>query len=226
MRIHDQSILLPGGVAATRAEAAGTPCQDRVLAFRAHCGIAVAVVDGAGGVGDGAAAADFTLHAMLEGLSGRCDDGSLCALLHDVDVRLCEAGVGECDAVVALANGEWVVGAGVGGARAWLVGDQSVVDLTRAQHRTPRLGTSAALPVPFRARHNGGRLLAATDGLWHYAQPTEAAAAARTPNLQAAARALIDLCRLRSGTLPDDIALALIDLSHTGKWTWPTGNAN
>jgi hypothetical protein len=55
----------------------------------------------------------------------------------------------------------------------------------------------------------GGTLLVASDGLLHYARQADIIRIASGEDLQAAARALIDLVRLPNGTLQDDVAVVL-----------------
>ena len=52
-------------------------------------------------------------------------------------------------------------------------------------------------------------MLVATDGLVKYAPAARICAAARDKSLHAAAGKLVDLVRLKSGALPDDVGVAL-----------------
>jgi hypothetical protein len=52
-------------------------------------------------------------------------------------------------------------------------------------------------------------LLLASDGLLNYASAERIAACAGGADLDAVARELVDLVRLRSGALPDDVAILL-----------------
>ena len=54
-----------------------------------------------------------------------------------------------------------------------------------------------------------GTLLVASDGLVKYAPRERVCAAALEKNLPAAGRKIVDLARLRSGTLQDNVALVL-----------------
>jgi serine/threonine protein phosphatase PrpC len=54
-------------------------------------------------------------------------------------------------------------------------------------------------------------LLAATDGLWKYAKRQHVAELVRAPPIEKASEALVDEIRLKSGSLQDDVAIAIIE---------------
>jgi serine/threonine protein phosphatase PrpC len=86
---------------------------------------------------------------------------------------------------------------------------RGVIDLTDGQSRKPLVGGGCA---PFRiapARLGSGTLVVASDGLLRYAKRDDIARLASGPDLTAAARALVELVRLRSGALQDDVAVVL-----------------
>jgi hypothetical protein len=58
-------------------------------------------------------------------------------------------------------------------------------------------------------RRWGGTLLVASDGLLRYAKLADIARLAAGADLDAAARGLVELVRLSSGALPDDVAMVL-----------------
>jgi hypothetical protein len=55
----------------------------------------------------------------------------------------------------------------------------------------------------------GATLLLASDGLLRYGRASDITRIASGPDLDAAARALVELVRLPSGTLQDDVAVVL-----------------
>ena len=64
-----------------------------------------------------------------------------------------------------------------------------------------------ARPVPFvLPTPHRGTIVAATDGLFKYAGSDPICDATLHPDIDTAARRLVDLVRLSSGRLPDDIA--------------------
>jgi PPM family protein phosphatase len=111
--------------------------------------------------------------------------------------------------VVVALSPAGIVGASVGDSGAWLVTPQGSADLTENQRQKPFLGTGAAIPVPFKARRLDGTLLLASDGLFKYADWERIAEIARETDIQQAAGHLVDLVRLRSGSLPDDVSVIL-----------------
>lgn len=118
-------------------------------------------------------------------------------------------GHGQSTAVVLSVSGSGISGASVGDSAAWLIAGADVLDLTEGQRRKPLVGGGC---LPFRVKHmaySGNTLLVASDGLFRYAKPADVARIANGPDLSAAARALVDLVRLPSGTLQDDVAVVL-----------------
>ena len=188
-------------VQVTPARGAG---EDRAAAVARGDGVVLALADGAGGTGGGARAAD----AASAGLSAAPTPSSWTDALAARDAALPRLGPGQATAVVVEVTAAGLRGASVGDSGAWLVGDD-LVDLTADQRRKPLLGAGAT-PVAFTAGPLADRtLVLASDGLWKYARPADIAAAARHPDLAAAAAALLALVRLPSGGLPDDVALVL-----------------
>lgn len=172
------------------------------------------VADGAGGRGGGGAAAE----QLVAGVRSRARElfaGSLPAeqlLLELDDALYLDREAGETTAVIALVTGGAVSGASAGDSGAWLLSKEERLDLTRAQVRKPMLGSGRASPRAFGpAGLKGQRLLLASDGLLKYASPTSIQELAVTSSLRDAPRALIELVRLPSGALQDDIAVIVAE---------------
>ena len=163
--------------------------EDRTVAVPTGGGYLVAVADGAGGTGNGAAAAERLVTALtkLAGVAASTDwFEALCA----IDDELSTSG-GQSTAVVAFADSDRVVGASVGDSSAWLISpDGEVTDLTARQRRRPLLGSGEALPVQFEAVRGGGRLLLASDGLFKYATAERICTLAMQGSVAEAASAL------------------------------------
>lgn len=179
--------------------------EDRAAHFVTERGDVLVVADGAGGTGDGAYAAEAVVAAVAANLELR-DGAAWEALLVSIDKTLRR---GETTAVVvSIIDGE-ICGASVGDSIAWVVGSEDWRGLTDGQVRKPLVGSGRARPVGFSARLGSGTLLLASDGLANYAPASRIAELAREPGLDGLAERLCGLVRLRSGALPDDVAVLL-----------------
>jgi serine/threonine protein phosphatase PrpC len=179
--------------------------EDRAAVFTRDAGLVVALADGAGGSRGGAAAAQAIIDAARD-----VDDTDWTALILRVDDALAATGGGETTAVVLALDGDAVVGASVGDSGAWWIDDAGVIDLTEKQIVKPLIGTGASSPFAFRLRGlERGTMVVASDGLFKYAKAADIARVARSTDIAAAARGLVDLVRLTSGLLPDDVAIVL-----------------
>jgi serine/threonine protein phosphatase PrpC len=98
----------------------------------------------------------------------------------------------------------------VGDSVAWAITGDGRIDLTCNQQRKPLLGSGAARPVAFSAAPLAGTLLLGSDGLAKYARSDDIAAIARGNDLTTVARELVNLVRLPSGSLQDDVAICLV----------------
>jgi serine/threonine protein phosphatase PrpC len=188
---------------ATAVDSYRRETEDRLLIRRAGGRVIVAAADDAGGRCGGAHAAEFAVRKLIE-CSPDCSSRQLEELISSIDRELTE---GETTAVVAVLREDRIVGASVGDSCCWLIGDERTIDLTADQVRKVFVGTGRARPVGFERSDPEGTVLIATDGLIDYTSPEKIVAAARGSDLQAAPRALIDLVRLRSGDLQDDVAV-------------------
>ncbi len=188
--------------------------QDRVEVIEHADGLVVALADGSGGMAGGAEAAELVVQAVRDAHARgveTADAAAWCGLLGDLDERIAVSPHGgETTAVLLGIDTNGIVGASVGDSEAWLVLDDGFEDLTAHQHAKARLGTGMAVPAPFSARPWAGTLLVASDGLTKFAAVEALLEAARLPDLEAAATRLVDLVRLRSGALQDDVSLVLI----------------
>lgn len=185
--------------------------QDRAIAMPTAGGYLVAVADGAGGTGGGAAAAERLIAALTkltEGAASRDWFAALCTFDDELSAR---PSGGQTTGVVAFVDDDRVVGASVGDSSAWLIsttGEAS--NLTALQRRKPLLGSGEALPVQFEAQRRGGRLLLATDGLTKYAPPERICSLATKGTVLEALNALANSVRMPSGGLQDDVAVVLV----------------
>ena len=116
---------------------------------------------------------------------------------------------GQTTAIVAVVGSQGVSGASVGDSELWLVTDTACEVFSANQRRKPLLGHPSAVAMPFRARISTGTLLAASDGLFKYANRARICAVGRHPNTMAIPEMLVSLVRLPSGALQDDVAVAV-----------------
>jgi PPM family protein phosphatase len=189
--------------------------EDRTEWIDAGEAFVLVVADGAGGRAGGAAAAEAVVaHVRAVVVSmppwQLPDPHAWVGLLSEIDERLVDdPDAGETTAVVAAITAAGIAGASVGDSGAWIVTRDGYDDLTAGQRAKPFLGNGMALPMPFSARRWEGTLLVASDGLFKYADGDSICAVARGEDLAAAAERLVDLVRLPSGSLPDDVAVLL-----------------
>jgi serine/threonine protein phosphatase PrpC len=185
--------------------------QDRALAVPTAGGYLVAVADGAGGTGNGAAAAARLIAGLAKLAGAAASTDWFEALLELDDAILSRRSGGQTTGVVAFVNRDRVVGASVGDSSAWLVSPTGeITDLTVHQRRRPLIGTGEALPVVFEADLLGRRLLLASDGLTKYATAERICSLAMQGSVAQAADALANCARLPSGGLQDDVAVVIV----------------
>jgi serine/threonine protein phosphatase PrpC len=188
-------------------------CEDRAEVIERAPWLIIVVADGAGGRAGGAEAAETVVKAVREAIPGvrRLDDPrAWCRLLEEIDQSLLEdSTAGETTAVVVAISPAGIAGASAGDSGAWLVTPKRYDDLTENQHHKPFLGTGAAIAIPFKARRLDDTLLVATDGLFKYTGCENICETALEEDLALAAKHLVDLVRLRSGSLPDDVSVVL-----------------
>lgn len=180
--------------------------QDRAAVIPRGEWLVAVVADGAGNSARGATAADAVLD-VVRAAEPPFSAEEFVKLLTGLDDRLEEGG--ETTAVVVAIGPSLIVGASVGDSIAWLLGS-GVDDLSAEQLVKPLIGSGGAKPIGFtRARPAAGTLLLASDGLAKYAKAEVIAETAPSGALDDAARGLVDLVRLKSGTLPDDVGLVI-----------------
>lgn len=178
--------------------------QDRALVLPCEHGVVVAVADGAGGTAGGERAAKAVVDRVASVASHAYDWAQLLAELDHEQI-----GYGQTTAVVLWVTREKIVGASAGDSGAWLIRDGGITELTHAQRTKPLIGDGAVVTPIESGPLTGGTLLVASDGLLRYAKRDDIARIASGRDLDAAARALVELVRLPSGQLPDDVSVVL-----------------
>lgn len=178
--------------------------------------LVVMIADGAGGVSGGGAASEMVVETVRRRTDQRPFDPhdlrSWSEVLTHADEELARSpSAGETTAVVVVVGPDWIAGASAGDSEVWVVdADRRVDRLTERQNRT-RLGTGRSRPTTFHRRTTAAILVAATDGLFKHAS-TDAivACCASGDDASAIADRLVALPALRSGTYPDDVAVAVV----------------
>ena len=197
-------------VAAYIEAAVGTG-QDRILWLEADNLIGVALADGMGGMGGGTLAAETAVQASMDVLGAQ--PGLVLApqwsvLFHAIDKQVSGTrDAGETTLIALESDGQVVCGASAGDSEAWVIQGSQFNDLTKNQMRKPLVGSGQSDPVSFTAKLQGGLLLVASDGLFKYTRPEKICEAAKRVPLPDLPKALVDLVRLKSGKLQDDVAV-------------------
>ena len=192
-------------VAAT--EAYRERCEDRVAVFADEDRTVVVVADGAGGTGSGDIAAQMVIREIQNAYPHIHSATQWEQLLRQVDCRITP---GESTAVVVDLRPYGMAGASVGDSQAWSIADGVVDELTLHQHRKPLLGSGNANPTCFLRAPLAGTLLVATDGLFDYAKRAKLTAKIATSEFSTIPRVCIELVRLPSGELWDDIGVIAV----------------
>ena len=196
----------------------GARSMDRVRVLAQDGALAVALADGAGGTASGERAADAAAEA-LDGADVRSwlqtDGLTAAARLDALDRRLARSPHGgQCTAVLVGIGEGRLAGASVGDSAVWCGDHEARFELTRAQSRKPLVGdggaTAVAFAAEFAAEFATGRVLVASDGLFHYAPGDEIWRVAMTGTVDEAVRALVTLVRLPGGSLCDDVSIVLV----------------
>lgn len=189
-------------IAAT--EAYRERCEDRVAVFDSCERTVIAVADGAGGFGSGGVAADTVLREINAALPDIHSADQWVETLRQIDCRISG---GESTAVVVDIRPIGIAGASVGDSEAWIIRDGETTVLTAQQNRKPLLGSGEVSPVSFMHTKLDGMLLVATDGFFNYVKPDAVPPLIAQSDFHAIPRKCIEMVRLPSGELWDDIGV-------------------
>jgi PPM family protein phosphatase len=198
-----------------QALASGRPrSQDSVGIFERSETVVVVVADGGGGMRGGESASRCLVAVVgsavndlgfeLQSVQPWID------LFRATDMALAVNGAGETTGLVVALGARGLVGVSVGDSEAWVVTPTAVQDLTIGQQTKQRFGSNRATPTAFQRPALGGVLLIASDGLFKYASIEVIAHIVRSNAMKAAAELLVDLVRLRSGEVADDVSIVLV----------------
>jgi PPM family protein phosphatase len=187
--------------------------EDRAAVIIREDTALLVIADGVGGRPGGGDAAEMALE-LVRHAAGRLKDlrdaETWVGVLADIDRHILgDPLAGETTAVVAAVWAGGAAGASVGDSGAWLITPWSSEELTQHQNLKPVLGTGGAVPAPFFTRASTGSVLLATDGLFKYTGAEKICQVVRERAPGEAAAGLVDLVRLRSGMLPDDVGVVV-----------------
>lgn len=194
------------------AEGYKSEIEDKVEIIELADGVVIVVADGAGGTGGGANAANTVVRIVRDSVKSIDinDQSAWCIMLAEIDSAIEKNRTGgETTAVAVGISANGIAGASIGDSEAWLITKNSYKDLTVHQQRKPLIGTGVAVPAPFLAKPFTDTLLVASDGLFKYANPNKICEIVRNDNIQNAVKQLVDIVRLKSGNLQDDVSIAL-----------------
>ena len=185
--------------------------EDRALAVHVAGGCLVGLADGAGGTGNGTFAAELLMSCVTKlARAAATADWSAALRAFDHDLSTHRDG-GQTTGILAFVDEATVRGASVGDSVAWLIpASGQIVDMTAHQRRRPLLGSGEALPVEFEARHQGGRILLASDGLAKYAEARRICAVVAQGTAPDTVDQLVELVRLPAGGFHDDVAVVIV----------------
>jgi serine/threonine protein phosphatase PrpC len=181
-------------------------CEDRLTVLNSQDRTVIVVADGAGGVGSGDRAAESVIREVTAAQSDARSGSDWQKVLRQIDNGIA---VGESTAVVVDIRPYGIAGASVGDSQAWIVIDGQISDLTSAQIRKPLLGSGMAEPVAFSHPPLNGLLIVATDGIYDYAKRDEIVRMVSESDFYEISRKCIDLVRLPTGELWDDVGIVL-----------------
>jgi PPM family protein phosphatase len=193
--------------------------EDAAEVFQREDVLVVALADGVGGVRDGAIASGVLVAAVRAAV----DDPAFAVenvrhwadLFRVIDSALAENNVGETTGVVVVAAPSKLLGVSTGDSEAWIVESTRVENLTAGQETKRTLGSGRVTPATFERQALSGVLLVASDGLFKYAAMDVIAGMVRASPAPEVAKQLVELVRLRSGLLADDVALVLLSANPT-----------
>lgn len=198
------SFFVSRAVSRRAPDAAGTS-QDRADVFARGEAAVLVVADGAGGVGDGGAAADLVLERVKDAVLDPSFDllapARWTQLLVEIEPTVKK--VGESTVVVVVLVPGMTVCASSGDSEAWIVGPNGIEKLTK---NTPRLGSGRVAPHVSARGNWEGRLIVASDGLFRHAAHDAIANIVRAEKFGRVGDVLVEL----AGTA-DDVAVLVAE---------------
>lgn len=194
-------------VTSIHIEKGGVELQDRAEIYNMQGRTVIAVADGVGGISGGTLAADTFVYNVQEAVQHLTDAEKCRRLMMQVD-RILSGDLNgpETTGIVIVIDSKRLFGAACGDSAARIYRADCEIEVTPSGRSKPFLGRGSALIADFEVELSG-TLVVATDGLWKYSKSADIARTIRNTVAERLAAALADLSRLKSGALPDDIAV-------------------
>ena len=193
--------------------------QDTVGVFERAGVLIVALADGGGGLRGGEAASRCLVSVVESAVNNPAFAVEQVQpwfdVFHATDSALAANGAGETTGTVVVLGPRGIMGVSAGDSEAWVVSPTTIDDLTVGQQTRQRLGSNRVTPAVFGRPALKGVLVVASDGLFKYASSEVIARLVRASAIGAAAEHLVELVRLRSGKVADDVAVVLVRKSES-----------
>jgi PPM family protein phosphatase len=194
----------------TATESDRERCEDRVAVFTSDERTVIVVADGAGGVSSGDIAAESVVREIESAFPRIHSAEHWAETLRQIDCRISP---GESTAVIVDVRPYGIAGASVGDSEAWVIKDGKITELTVNQNRKPLIGSGGASPISFTCSPLDGLLLVATDGFCNYVKRDRMPAMIAQSDFYSSPRSCIEMVRLPSGALWDDIGIVAARLT-------------
>jgi len=189
---------------------AGQRSQEAYRILRREGVLIVALADGGGGMRNGGGAsrafASVVDAAVADPGFPLEDADAWLGVFRAMDVRFAANHSGETTGIVVVV-GRRLVGISTGDCGARIIDDATIDDLTAGQYTRQRLGSNHATPTMFERPLPEGVLLMASDGLFKYAAGE---VIVRANPIGVATEKLVQLVRLQSGRVPEDVMVVLV----------------
>jgi serine/threonine protein phosphatase PrpC len=188
--------------------------QDATQVFERDDVLVAVLADGGGSLRGGEAASRTLLAIVESAVNDRSfvlhDTRRWVELFHETDRALAAHGPKQTTGIVVVLGPRGLVGVSTGDSEAWLVTPTSSDNLTVGQQTKQRLGGNQVSAATFERPALTGTLLVASDGLFKYASAGVIANVVRASPIENAAKQLVELVRLRSGKVADDVSVLLV----------------
>ncbi len=185
----------------------GEKGDDRVGIFEDGERTVIVVADGSGGSGGGDVAAEAVICEVGSRFREITTAEGWVQALRQIDSLISS---GETTAVVVDLRPHGICGASVGDSRAVQIDGGELCEWTARQQRKPLLGSQVSMPVGFSFPFLPGILLVGTDGFWNYVKRNELPRLIATNDFFTLPRLCVDMVRLKSGALWDDVAVVAV----------------